>query len=191
MSIFITSTGSELVSLSEAKEWCHVYNDDHDTILTSLIASAREQVENDTSRVLVDKTLVQRLDSFPCKNTIELYQVPLREVTSITYIDGDGDLQTLDDEIYTVDIYSAPARIVLNYEEIWPITDVVPNAVTITFKAGYTGASNYTLPSKLKDAILFLVAHWFENRSPNLVGLSIADIPITYERSIFPFKVFV
>jgi uncharacterized phiE125 gp8 family phage protein len=190
MSLFITSAGSELVTIDEAREWCRVLNEDHDTILTALISSAREHVEKQTGRNLVDKTIVKRMDHFPCSRVIQLSGVPLREVTSITYLDANGDSQTLSSDLYEVDIYGVPGRIVLNYDDSWPVTDIAPNAVTVTYKSGYTGAGSYLLPPTLREATRFLIAHWFANREPSIVGVSIADIPKTFDALIAPWVVF-
>lgn len=191
MSLFVTATGEELVSITEARDWCRVLNEDHDTILTALITAAREKVENDTGRTLVEKTIVQRRDGFPCSRVIELEGAPVRSVTSIVYVDANGSTQTLSASRYTVDIYSTPARVVLDYEESWPSTDEVPNAVRVTYEAGYNDEAGYELPPTLKTAVRFLIAHWFSHREPDMVGVSIVPIPKTYDNLIFPWKVFI
>jgi hypothetical protein len=74
-------------------------------------------------------------------------------VTIITYIDTNGATQTLSAALYTTDLPSGPkARegcIVPAYQQVWPQTRHVPNAVIVRFVAGYTG----TTPEMVKLCI--------------------------------------
>ena len=190
MSVVSSAAEVELVTASLAREWCRARSVD-DAFLAGLIPAARQAIEAYTGRALVEKILVDRRDCFPCHRVITLEQPPLQEVTSISYVDSDGEDQTLSDELYTVDIYSAPGRIVLNELESWPSTKSVPNAVTITYVAGYDHIStgDYRLPESLRDAMRFLIAHWFSNREPYMSGGGIAEIPETLMPLFFPWKV--
>ena len=59
---------------------------------------------------------------------------------------------------------------VRNEDAAWPETTTKPNAVEVTFTAGWTEA---TLPRALRRAVCVLVAAWFEDRTasaPKAVG---------------------
>ena len=67
---------------------------DHADYLTPLIARARKRFEQRTGRFLVEQTWQFALPKF-C-NTIEIPYAPLQSITSIKYIDNQGQL-ILDD----------------------------------------------------------------------------------------------
>lgn len=177
MSVVSITAEEELVTAEQAREWCRADSSD-DAFLKGLIPTARGLAEAATGRTLCEKTLVYRADSFPTGRTINLEHPPLLSVTSIEYIDVNGDLQPLSDDKYTVDIYSSPGRIVLNQYESWPDTQSAPNALKITYQAGYT-----ELPAELRDGIRFLIAHMFSHREPMTGKTNVKEIP----ENLLPF----
>jgi len=152
---------SEPITLTEAKAHLRVETDftEDDTIIGTFISAARESCEARTGRQLVTATYALRLGGFPCGDSIELPKPPLVSVSSITYVDTDGTTQTLSTDVYEVDPYTTPGRVVLKYAQVWPTTRSQRNAVTITFVAGYE-----EVPTLLKQGMLMRIAHWYENR---------------------------
>lgn len=96
------------------------------------------------------QTWVQRLDWFPCE--IELRRPPVQSVTSVEYVDTAGSTQTLASSRYQLDASSAPGRLRPAYGDSWPTIRLIPNAVTITFVAGYLTAA--AVPAIAKRLIL-------------------------------------
>lgn len=94
-----------------------------------------------------DQTWDLFLDRFPCEITIPLG--PVQSVTSITYLDGNGDSQTV--ASWRDDLNSEPARLWPARGETWPEHLCEPGAVTVRFVAGFT-----TVPAGLKHAILLI-----------------------------------
>lgn len=118
-----TPPAAEPITLLDAKNFCRVVIDDDDLLITDLIIAAREKVEADTGRSLVNKGFRQSLDSFPYftdttlsqlayppsyyslprysttlwnySQMIKLLRTPLRAVTKISYTDNNGDPQNL------------------------------------------------------------------------------------------------
>ena len=181
----------EPLSLTETK--LHLREDvtAQDALIRAAIKAAREKVETDTHRALITQTWVERLDAFPAE--FKVHQPPLQSVTSITYTDTSGDTQTLSSSVYTVDIYSLPGRIVTAYGESWPSTRDVPNAVAMTFVAGY-GDDRGDVPRPLRQAMLLLVGAWYENRedvvsAPNYQVLTEMVGTASYNNLIYPYKV--
>jgi len=159
---------SEPITLTEAKAHLRVETDftEDDTIIGTFISAARESCEARTGRQLVTATYALRLGGFPCGDSIELPKPPLVSVSSITYVDTDGTTQTLSTDVYEVDPYTTPGRVVLKYAQVWPATRSQRNAVTITFVAGYepTEEDVSTVPTLLRQGMLMRIAHWYENR---------------------------
>lgn len=166
----ITPPASEPVSVSEAKLHLRVDGADEDTLISGLITAARQYVEDYTQRALITQTWRLLLDEFPNGDTIHVPLPPLQSVNSVTYYDEDGALQTLPTTDYHVDPESAQGRVVLTDGKCWPTTQTRPNAVTIEFVAGYGDAAS--VPQAIKQAILLLVAHWYEHREAVVIGTS-------------------
>jgi uncharacterized phiE125 gp8 family phage protein len=143
---------------------------DEDTFLSALITTAREYCENRISRALATQTIDAYLDKFPCRDYIELPRPPLQGVTSVKYIDSDGDETTLTENTdYIVDDLSNVGRIVLPYSGIWPTATLYPvNPIRIRFITGYY--SSDPIPKSIKQAMLLLIGHWHENREAVMTG---------------------
>lgn len=130
---------AEPIHLDEAKDHLRVVGSDDDADITRAIAAATRQVEAFLGRQLVTATWELKMDAFPRSGdrTIWVPHPPLHAVSSITYVDSDGDTQTLATTGYTVDATSLPPRIVEAYGETWPTTRSHIDAVTVTYLAGY------------------------------------------------------
>jgi uncharacterized phiE125 gp8 family phage protein len=152
---------SEPVTRNEAKAHCRIDLNDDDALVDGLIKAAREWCENRIGQQFMPATWRLKLDRFPSW-TIELPRPPLTAVSSVVYLDTAGASQTLSSSLYRVDTDSMPGRLTPAYSQLWPVTYSVTSAVTITYTAGYASAS--AVPQSIKQAILLLVGHWYENR---------------------------
>lgn len=123
------------ISLTEAKLHLRVDADADDELIRGLIRAATLWCESYERRAYCVKTVTMNMDEW--KDELFLPISPLIQVDSITYIDGDGDTQTLSTDIYTVDTISEPGRITLAYEQNWPVIRAVTDCITITYKVGY------------------------------------------------------
>jgi hypothetical protein len=74
---------------------------------------------------------------WPDRSAMRLPRPPLQAVTGIVYVAQDGTTPTLDPAIYTVDPTTEPGRVVPAFGQIWPITRQQPQAVAVTYVAGY------------------------------------------------------
>jgi len=159
---------NETITLAETKLHLRVDVTDDDDLIDTLIGAALEIVEAWTWRKIGTGTLTQYCDSFPSSGIIQLKSPPLTSVTSITYIDTNGDTQTLSTDIYDVDITTEPGSVRRAYDQSWPSTRAENNAVTITYVAGYADANS--TPDTIKQAMLLLIGHWYANREQVFVG---------------------
>lgn len=163
---------AEPISLAQAKRQLRVDGTDDDTFIAGLITAARSYVENYCSSQLVVATFQQKLDQFPCGDTISLNYPPLLDVTSITYVDTAGATQTLATTVYSVLTTEKPGKIKLKYGQSWPSIRSQPDAVTITFRAGY--ARPFTAATS--DVITFAATEPAEIASFRL-STTDADLP--------------
>ena len=125
------------VSLDDAKQHCRIDIDDDDALITSQLAAMVLQGEQVTNRQFAPAPWVLKLDTFPGTDTIELPKPPLLSISSIQYVDTDGATQTFSSGDYSADRTSEPGRVVLGFGNSWPSARSQPDAVTITYIAGY------------------------------------------------------
>lgn len=145
-----------------------------DELIDGLIAAATAHVEKVSNRSLVEQTWVLKLPAFPC--AIHLPRPAALSVTSISYVDSAGATQTLAAPSYALQGDEYGACIVETYGNTWPSTRAQPDAVTVTYVAGYakTGAgtaeSPYDyrtpVPAPLRQAILLKVQALYDNLRP-------------------------
>ena len=174
-----TAPASEPVSTDEAKTHIRVDITEDDTYIGTLIVAARARVEAFLRKALITQTWEYRLDWFPLSDDADLIvpMLPLIAVSSIKYIDTDGDEQTWDSSEYTVDIHNHIPRIVTAFSSTWPTTRDQINAVTIEFTAGYGNAA--AVPQDIKHAMLLLIGEMYENREESVTGTIVSAMPTT------------
>lgn len=173
----VSGPAVEPLSLAEAKKQVEVADAiaDHDAHLASLVRAARETSETYCKRAWHTQTWRLALDRFP-DWTILVPRPPLISVSSITYIDDDGVQQTLAAGLYRVAVKGRPGRITPAYNEVWPVTRAVSEAVVITYVAGY-GANPGDEPSRVKQAVALTVGNWFANREGVVTGTISSELP--------------
>ncbi len=183
-----TPPASEPVTVAEAKLHCRVDISDDDAWFTNAIVAARQACEVEAKRAFITQTWTAYFDRFPgaaaassCpvqerpvsrdKRAIRMPLPPLASVTSIVYLDTNGASQTLNASKYLVDDKDDPGVIVPAYGESWPDTRDQLNAVAIEFVAGAA-----SVDARVKQGVLMLVAHWYENRETVAVGAMTREI---------------
>jgi len=179
MGIAVTSAPAvEPLTLAEAKLHLRYESTDEDDRITSLIKAARIHAEMFTGKAMITQTFTWKLDGFP--TYFRVPRSPLQSVTSIAYLDANNASQTLASSVYSVDTYSVQPRIVLAFNQVWPVTYDAIDCVTVTFVAGY-GASGSSVPETLRQAMLLLIGHWFESREEVVLGTIATKLPTAAE----------
>lgn len=185
--IVTTAPTTEPVTTAEVKTHLRIDHALDDTYIGTLIALARQYVEDYTRRALFTQTITAKYDRFASCFLIE--RPMLQSVTSITYVDTSGNTQTLSTSYYTVDISSTPARITQAYGYTWPSIRDITNAVTIVYVAGW--ATVGAIPTPLRHALLMLVGHWYENREAVVNSIAIPKVmPFAVQALLDPYRVY-
>ena len=170
-----------VLTLTDAKTHCSITGTtDYDDYILDLIGRATEMIERHTSRQIMPATWTLTLDGFPAE--IKIHKPPVTSVSSITYVDSNGDTQTLSSSLYQTNFATkdGPARIKPSYGNSWPSTRSGEyGSVVVTFVAGYASADN--VPLTTRHAVAFLVAHWFKNREAVIVGTIASKLPLGIE----------
>jgi uncharacterized phiE125 gp8 family phage protein len=186
----ISAPAFEPVSLAEAKEWLRLTSADtgHDAVIRMLIKAMREMAENLTHRAFVTRTLKITMEDWPRdafgRPRFRLPFAPLQGVTSFRYRDTDGTLQTLATDQYDVYTHCEPGLVVPAYQVSWPSIRSQPDALQITFMAGYASgspsdeaAAQEVLPASLRVWMEARLATLFEQREQLVIGASVAALP--------------
>ncbi len=185
--ILISGPAIEPVTLAEAKAHLRIDASDEDMLISSLITAARIHIETVCSRVLITQSWKIYFDNWPSKSCVEIPITPLQGISAVTLYDASDNTSTLDAANWFADTVSTPGRLVRRQGAVWADPARSANGVEITITAGY-GDSAADVPQNLRQAILLLVAHWFETREPVVMGSSAISVPLTVEALIAPMR---
>jgi uncharacterized phiE125 gp8 family phage protein len=175
------------VTAAEAKAHLRVDGTDEDTLIASLILTARLHVETALGLALITQSWRLLLDRWPPEKDIELPLQPLQTIDAVRVLPAEGAATVIDPANYLADTASAPPRLVRT-GVIWPQPGKAANGVEIDFTAGY-GALAADVPAPLRQALLLLVAHWYENREPITVGAPETIVPGPVSDLLGPYRV--
>lgn len=174
----VTAPAAEPLTVSEAKVHLRVDHTSDDSYIESLIQAARVACESYQNRAYITQTRKVYLDDFPCNcRYIELPFAPLQSVSSITYYDVDGNLQTWSSSLYQVDTKAQPGVIMPVFGEDFPETrEEKLNAVTITYVCGY-GASGSSVPESIRHAMRLMIGDFYNHREDTVIGNIVNSMP--------------
>jgi uncharacterized phiE125 gp8 family phage protein len=191
--ILITPPAAAPISIQEVRAQCRVDSVDEDALLMAYVRSATDAVEQMSGLRLIDQTWEYTVDAFPERcGWIRLPLAPLLALTSIVYLDAQGAAQTLPVTTYLLGGLGSttPARIILAPNQQWPSTWHGLGSVMIRFRAGWIDWNG--IPESLRQAVLLLACHWFENRSTSAAGPDygpVSYIPFGVRELIDPYRI--
>lgn len=165
--VYATTATEYPVTIEQLKLDAHVDGNDEDEALETKVAAATRLAQKKIDRQFCTATMRLTLDEFPCvtrHNPDASIRVPRPPLVSVTvgYVSSDGTTATMPSSDYTVDTASEPGRITPRYGTVWPTARTQPNAVTVTFVAGYGSAS--AVPDSIKQWILAHAAASYRHR---------------------------
>lgn len=155
----ITAPAAPTVATATVKSFLRVDHSTDDTMIESLVKAASEKGEALARRAFITQTLEMTLDEWPSDSILTVLRPRLQSVTSVKYLDEDAVEATWTD--YTVDAKSEPGRII--FHSLPSVSLLESGGITVRFVAGY-GASESNVPDRIKQAVMQLVAHWYELR---------------------------
>ncbi len=136
------------------------YDDD---LIESYIRAATELAEHETQTTIRPTRLGLITSGMPWSH-FELGR-PVRDVVSIDYYDGDDALQTMSGSpapwVLVPSGPDSPALLYPSAGASWPSVYGRPDAVTVTYDAGYTRAQD--IPSMLRIGIGMVAAELYKN----------------------------
>jgi len=199
----ILSNVTKPYSLDEIKEQANVTFSEDDQLLERYGQAAADRVESYTGRRLIEAGFLWTLDSFVPdrdqdfyfeehprgggrKQIIQFPVLPLIEVTSIEYLDTNGNSQSLlpgtDLQVDTINGRMAPLP-----DCYWPCVERGRlSPIQVNFSAGYAGDYDQ-LPAKIKHVINSLAAYWYECRE-TFTAISSQEMPEQFSDLLLEFK---
>lgn len=177
----------EPLSLQEAKEHLRVDHLYEDTLISSLITASRLHVEVMLSRALIDQSWSLFLDAWPDDGRVEIPLAPVSSISAVNIYDSEGNPLPLSASHYTLDGVSEPARLVIEPGASVTSPGRSVNGIEVRFTAGY-GVAASDVPQSIRQALLLLVAHWYERREPVSLGETSIKVPETASSLLSPYK---
>lgn len=179
-----------IISLVDVKRHIRVDDSDEDILIDALVKAATEYFDGFSGilgRALLTQTWQQSFSGFT--DTMRLPVGNLISVTSVTYYDSSNAQQPLSSSVYTALSDSLGPYFTLKPAQAWPASYVRPDAVTVTWTAGY-GPTASDIPAPIKHAIMLLVGHWYANREAVNVeaGIVAAELPMAVDALIAPYR---
>lgn len=151
------------MSLIEAKLHCRVDHTADDALIGGFIAAVRAQLDGRDGllgRSLVTQTWDYKLAAFPASGAaLELPLAPVASITSVTYLDAGGALQTWSSSEYM--LYGGDEAYLSEKESYsYPATAITPESVVVRFVSGYGAPS--LVPEPIRAAILLMVEDLYD-----------------------------
>lgn len=185
MSVVVTvQPAIEPVLISDAKPVCRIDSGDtnFDADLTRWITAARIKCESLLGQAFITQTRRFSFDRFK-NRVINIPYPPLQAVSSLTYTDFSGNVQTWDVSNYIVDTDTMPGRLSPQWNAVYPVIRPTINSIAITYTCGY-GSTAASVPANIRSAILGLVSHYNEHREA-ISEISLVETPMFVEDLLY------
>ena len=192
----------EPITLDEAKAHLRIDTPDEDALIQSLILTSRLHVEVALGLTLLTQTWSCFFDRWPtlrnargagtpqvdtvtpypltqahgALDAITLPLSPVKSVDAIRVYAEDGTFLNLPLAGFSFDLVSRHPRIMRKQGTLTPEPGRRLNGIEVAITCGF-GAQHSDVPAPIRQALLLLVAHWYEHRDPGEIGTVEARVP--------------
>lgn len=182
----LATAPAAVLTTAEAKAHLRISHSLEDTLIASLVSAATAYLDG-YSGILGRALVTQVWDyTLPCfASPLRLPMAPVSAISYVKYLDDDAVEQTVSSADYYLSGDASGPYIALVDGADWPTTYPQDNAVSVRFTAGYGAAS--AVPAAIKQAMLLLVGHWYENRSA-LGANTLAELPLAVGALLAPYR---
>jgi uncharacterized phiE125 gp8 family phage protein len=186
-SYLLAGPAEEPLTLAETKAYLRLDDEAEDALVTTLIVAARLHVEGVTGRALLAQSWRLVLDSWPESRIVKLPVAPLISLTAITAYDADGTGHDISLAQFLPETAVAPARLMLPQTIAGMPALRERMGLEIDYVAGF-GTEASDVPADIRQALLRLVAYWFEHRDAVIVAGSGAIVPPGFDNALMPYR---
>jgi len=175
-------TGTEVISLDEAKDYLRVDHTEDNDYITELIKIARMQVLKDTNTPVVETTIIEYFDKWPTDNIIQLNYDGIFVGVFLSYYNSANVVQLMieNTDWRKIDYMGLPKIQMINTPSLFDR----PNAIAVTYSVK---PNNDDTTRTLKIAMYMLIQHYYDNRSP-VSYLKVDEMPLAYKHIITQYK---
>ena len=186
-----TAPAVEPLALADVKAHLRIDTSDEDTLLLSLILTSRLHVEVALGLALITQTWSCFFDRWPLAPDANPYPItlplsPVRSIDAVRVYAGDGTFVSPPLTSFSADLASRPPRIIRSPGTQIPDPGRRMNGIEISITAGF-GATAADVPAPIRQALLLLVAHWYEHRDPGEIGSADARLPGNISALLAPY----
>lgn len=174
-----STTGSEIVSSSELKDFARIETSDDDTIVANLIFAARQKCEAIINRDIVAKTrslFISNIQTsgeygnlYARRSKIVLPYAPINSITSVQTQASDGSLSSISYEAFGLE------------DKYIEVSSAVHKNIKIVYT---TSGLSY---DDLKNAIKMLATTYYDNRENFVKGKTVNEIPNDVQSILQPY----
>ena len=173
--VLLSGPAVEPVSLAESKAHLRVDHASEDALIASLVLTSRLHIEAAFGLALVTQTWRLVRDAWPDGDRIDLPLGPLQAIEAVRVATAPATITVLPAADYEVDGVGSPPRLVAVGQR-FPASTRKTGGIEIDMRVGY-GDAAADVPEPIRQAILMLVAHWYEHRDPIEIGTPATRIP--------------
>jgi uncharacterized phiE125 gp8 family phage protein len=165
------------IDLLDVRAHLRIDHTDEDPLLQLYIDAATGYLEGPNGilgRVLATQSWRQSYSQFSDPLRLPGDLTPVQSVTTLSYYDADAAAQTMSPNLYRLVTTGALGPYIeRTTADPWPATAARDDAVMVEFVAGEA-----PVPAPIRQAMLLLVGHWYDNREPVSVGNIAAELPL-------------
>ena len=176
----ITAPTAEPITVRDAKKQMRIEHSDDDSLIARLIntAIAYVDVRGALGRAMITQTWGEWLAPNP--SVVYLTLGPVQSVSAIKYYDANNALQT--DTLSNYHVLGTSGRTLISPKSgfSWPTTFQRDDAIKIEYIIGFGDAAT-DVPETIRHALLMLVAHYYENRENELIGVNSKTLPFGFD----------
>ena len=173
--VYRSGPAQEPVSIAEAKAHLRLETGADDALVASLILTSRLHIEAALGLALTSQDFTLVLDRWPKSGVVEFPLRPVSAISAVRVLGSDGTPELLGPETYFLDAAGVPPKLV-SAGVPWPLPGRAAGGIEIDLTAGY-GTTPADVPAPIRQAILLLVAHWYEHRDPIEIGQPATAVP--------------
>ena len=185
--ILLSGPTVEPITLAEAKAHLRVDASGEDSLIQSLIMASRLHIEAALDLALITQSWRHQRDVWPPSRVLILPLRPIQSLTAVTLHDDDATSRTRNVGDFVLDGHANPARLVWRGNGAVPAAGIIANGIEIDIVAGYGDAAT-DVPQPIRQALLLLIAHWYENREPVEIGATATTIPASVSELLMPYR---
>ena len=179
------------VTLAQVKAALDIPYVEKDELIKGLMAAAVSHLDGWTGilgRALCEQTWRQDFDYFCWELRLPIF--PVISVASVNYTDVNGAEQTVAAESYSVLTDGLGAFVRFKNGFSFPTTKAFESAaVRVSYVCGHEDDDEENpLPAAIKQAIMLLVRHWFDNPTAVIVGTTAEKMPMAVDALLAPYR---